>query len=435
MTGYFLLFLFAATMGSRALGLDLGLAPGISIKNAMLYVAFSAIAIESAMARNRNVELLPVILPYALLILYAILTWLFIVLFMEDPYYSPRTTLIRLKIKLVDQFLILLVFFYGVINWKDALWLLKALIWVMIIGCLITILDTFNIPDLGIITARDRDGRIEGIIGSAAEFGGLLAFVLPAIVALWWTETGTKKTFALFGIGLALVSLMLSGSRGAMVGLVGGAIVAAIYLRQYVSAQILVRATMAAVIFTAIAVLVVLATDFEYLLKERLSTGLETGDVKYISSGRTAIWSAALDDMADNPLSFVTGLGWESYYQTAAHRYATHSMYLDRLYNLGIVGLTLFALCYLNALAIARSGLRTATVQAAPFLMATIIGMASFMIAMAFTDMEAAALYIWAYAGLALRIAVSNPSPQRDERGRMRDHTYETTRPTSLTPK
>jgi hypothetical protein len=271
MTGYFLLFLFAATMGSRALGLDLGLAPGISIKNAMLYVAFSAIAIESAMARNRNVELLPVILPYALLILYAILTWLFIVLFMEDPYYSPRTTLIRLKIKLVDQFLILLVFFYGVINWKDALWLLKALIWVMIIGCLITILDTFNIPDLGIITARDRDGRIEGIIGSAAEFGGLLAFVLPAIVALWWTETGTKKTFSLFGIGLALVSLMLSGSRGAMVGLVGGAIVAAIYLRQYVSAQILVRATMAAVIFTAIAVLVVLATDFEYLLKERLS--------------------------------------------------------------------------------------------------------------------------------------------------------------------
>jgi hypothetical protein len=171
--------------------LDLGLAPGISIKNAMLYVAFSAIAIESAMARNRNVELLPVILPYALLILYAILTWLFIVLFMEDPYYSPRTTLIRLKIKLVDQFLILLVFFYGVINWKDALWLLKALIWVMIIGCLITILDTFNIPDLGIITARDRDGRIEGIIGSAAEFGGLLAFVLPR----WCPDDIHRKPF------------------------------------------------------------------------------------------------------------------------------------------------------------------------------------------------------------------------------------------------
>jgi O-antigen ligase len=97
-------------------------------------------------------------------------------------------------------------------------------------------------------------------------------------------------------------------------------------------------------------------------------------------------------------------------------------MYLDRLYNLGIIGLTLFALSFVNAIAIARNALRRASTDAAPFLMATIIGMASFMIAMAFTDMEAAALYIWAYAGLALRIAVSNPVPQRDDRPRIRDH-------------
>ncbi len=412
MTRYLLLILFTATMGSRALGLDLGLAPGISIKNVMLYAAVSAIAVESAIARNRKIELLPVILPFALLILYALLTWLFTILFLENPYYLPRATLIRLKVKLGDQFLWLLVFFFGVINWKDALWLLKALLWVMIIGCLITIVDTFNIPDLGIITARDRDGRIEGIIGSAAEFGGLLAFALPLIVALWWTETGLRKSFALVGIGLALVSIMLSASRGAMLGLVAGAVMAAIYLRRYISAQIVVRATLAVLVFTAVAVLVVLSTDFEYLLKERLSTGLDTGNVETISSGRTAILVAALREMAEYPLSFVIGLGWEAYYQTAGNRYATHSVYLDRLYNLGAIGLALFVLTFVGAIATARRGLRNAPTQAAPFLMATIIGMTSFMIAMAFTDIEAATTYVWAYAGLALRIAVASPEPQ-----------------------
>jgi O-antigen ligase len=408
MTRYLLLILFVGTMGSRVLGLDLGLAPGISIKNAMLYATFSAIAFESAIARNRNVELLSVFLPYALLILYALLTWLFILLFLENPYYLPRPTLIRLKIKLVDQFLMLLVFFYGVVNWRQALWLLKALVWVMILGCLITIVDTFNIPDLGIITARDRDGRIEGIIGAAAEFGGLVAFTIPLIVALWWTETGLRKSLALVGIGLALVSLMLSGSRGAMLGLASGAIMAAIYLRQYISARILARATMTTVVFVAVAALVVLSTDFQYLLQERVSKGLATGDLETISSGRTAIWTAAWREMAEYPLSFVTGLGWESYYQRVGHHYATHNVYLDRLFNLGIIGLTLFLLSYVNAVATVRRGLSSAPEEAAPLLMATAIGMTSFIIAMMFTDLEGSSIYVWAYTGIALRIALGN---------------------------
>jgi hypothetical protein len=332
-------------------------------------------------------------------------------------------TLIRLKVKLVDQFLMLLVFFYGVINWKDALWLLKALIWVMIIGCFITVIDTFNIPDLGIITARDEDGRIEGIIGSAAEFGGLLTFAIPLIVALWWSETGFRKVLALIGIGLALVSVMLSASRGAMVGLVAGGIMAAIYLRRYVTAQIVIRASMAVLTFTAIAVMVVLSTDFEHIIKERMSTGLESGDLEFISSGRTRIWWAALGEMAEDPISYLSGLGWEAYYQTGGHRYATHSMYLDTFYNLGIIGLTFFAVSYVAAIAAARRGLANAPESATAYLMAATIGLMGFMFAMVFTDIQLAATYVWAYAGVALRIAVSAPALQRDARPRTRDQT------------
>jgi O-antigen ligase len=435
MTRYLLLILFIATMGSRALGLDLGLAPGISIKNLMLYAAASVIAVECAMAHNRKVELLPVILPFALLLIYALMTWVVTIIFLENPYYIPRTTLIRLKVKLVDQFLMMLVFFYGVINWKEALWLFKALVWVLIIGCLVTVVDTFNFPDLGIVTARDRDGRVEGIIGDSQDFGGLLGFALPAMIVIWWKEHGIRKTLALAGIGLALVSVLLSASRGAMVGIVAGAILGAFYLRQYISAQTLVRATMAALVLIAVAVLVVLSTEFRYLLETRVSTGLSTGNLETLSSGRTAIWSAAFREMTAHPLSFVTGLGWEAYYQTIGHRYATHSVYLDRLYNLGTIGLTLFVFSYVSAIAIARRALAGASEEAAAYLMASVIGMSSFMIAMAFSDMHGAALYVWAYMGLALRIAVESMQAQRDNSPRNRDTTTPMTRPTSFTPR
>ena len=395
-------------MGSRALGLDLGLGPGLSIKNAMLYATFSAIAIESVVSRNRKVELLPVILPYALLMLYAFMTWLVLVLFVANPYYDALSTLIRLKVKLVDQFLILLVFFYGVVNVKDALWLLKALVWVVVLGCFITVVDSFNIPDLGIVTSRWSDGRVEGILGSSQEFGALCAFFLPAIVALWWPAAGFRKVLALVGIGLVLVSLMLSASRGAMLGIVAGGIMAAFFLRQFVSAPIVARAVLAMMAFSIVATLVVFSTDFGDLLRERLSTGMTTGDLETISSGRTAIWGAALQEMAQYPISFVTGLGWEAYYQTIGYRFSTHSVYLDRLYNLGFIGLALYLLSYSSAIVIARRGLRSASEQTTPLLIATVVGMTSFMISMAFSNTEGATPYIWAFTGLALRVAVTN---------------------------
>jgi hypothetical protein len=184
MTKRLLLILFLALLASHAVGLETGLGPGLSIKNALIYAVATVIAIEGAVAGNRKIQLLSVFLPFGLLIFYAILSWAFIVIFADDPNYSARETLIRLKTKLVDQAIVLFVFYYGVVNREDALALMKKVIWAVILGCLITVVDTYNIPDLGIVGARDDDGRIEGIIGAAAEFGGLLAFYVPPVFAL-----------------------------------------------------------------------------------------------------------------------------------------------------------------------------------------------------------------------------------------------------------
>jgi hypothetical protein len=412
-TSYLLFILFVGTLGSRALGLDLGVAPGISVKNILLYATAAAVAIESVIRRDRKFEMPYVFVPFMSLIIYASLTWLIIILFVDNPYYFPRETLIRLKTKLVDQFLMFAVFFYGVADWRKALVLLKGFVWVVAFGCLITIVDTFNVPDLGIITARSRDGRIEGFTGDAQDFGGLLGFVLPLLVANWWTAVGLRKALALLAIPVSLICVLLAASRGAMVGIVAGVMLAAFYLRQYISPRMLARGFTVAIALLTISAVFVVSTEFGYVLISRLTTGVGTGDLQALSSGRTAIWSEAWQEMAAFPLSFLTGMGWEAYYQTIGYRFATHSVYLDRIYNLGLVGLALYVLPFLNAITTARRSIDSAPSEVAPFLLATVVGLISFMIAMAFSDIHGAALYVWSFCGLAMRIAVQMPHLNR----------------------
>jgi O-antigen ligase len=438
---WLLLLLFFALMGSRALGLETGLGPGLSIKNALLYAAATLIAAEAAVARNRRLELLPLLLPFAVLIVYAAMSWLAMVVFVEPPGYDAGETLVRWKTKLVDQFITLLVFYYGVVNREDALWLMKRLLWVVVLGCVITVVDSYNIPDLGIVTAREDDGRIEGIIGAAAEFGGLLAFFIPSVIALSIASAGKARLLAILGVGAAFMSVLLSASRGAMVALAAGAVVAAFYLRRQITAQMMIRTAFATLCVMAIAVAAVAYSEFGALLSERLTTGLETGSAESVSSGRTAIWTTAVKEMLDAPISFVSGLGWETYFQTSGRRLATHNVYLDRLYNLGSIGLVLFLLPYVFAVTTLRRGIESAEPQFRPYLIATVIGLSSFVIAMVFTDLQGAATYMWAYVGAALRVATPRDEKLASETGahannrRNLPQANPATRPMSATPK
>lgn len=405
-----LLILFFVMLGARALQLDLSLGPGLSVKNALLYLTAVLIAVESALAGNRKVELMTVIVPFAVLVLYAILTVVVIVLILDFRFYEPVPALIRLKTKLVDQLLMLLVFFYGVVNLKDAMWLLKGMIWAIIVSSVVTVVDTFDIPDLGIITTRD-DGRVEGILASAQEFAALLAFFIPLIVAFWWTESGLKRFLALLGIGVSVIALLLAASRGAVVGLLIGSAFAAFYLRRRISPVVFVRAFLAGVIFSAITVSVLIFTDFGEVLQTRFTHGMESGDIGTFSSGRTANWSGIVSEMFKQPLTFITGFGWESFFHSIGYHRATHSVYIDRLYNLGLIGLVLTITLFVNSMSVARRLLNGARAEVTPYLTALVFALASFMVAIAFSDIEAAT-YTWGCTGVLLRMAMASKELQ-----------------------
>ena len=66
-----LFVMFVAT----SFGLDLSLAPGLSVKNAFLYTIIVIYMIETAVFHNRRLELPSVLVPFGLFVGYCILSW------------------------------------------------------------------------------------------------------------------------------------------------------------------------------------------------------------------------------------------------------------------------------------------------------------------------------------------------------------------------
>lgn len=80
-----LLSLFVVLLVAQMFGLDLSLGPGLSVKNAYLYVLLIVLVVEFAVTKRedigheRRLGLLGVHVPFILLICYAIVSWAFFV--------------------------------------------------------------------------------------------------------------------------------------------------------------------------------------------------------------------------------------------------------------------------------------------------------------------------------------------------------------------
>jgi Zn-dependent protease with chaperone function len=337
--------------------------------------------------------------------LYAIFSWLVILLILDYPGYSHMMAVMTLKAAPIEHLLVLLIFFYGLTDTKRAMWLLRGMVWLVIVGNVVTAVDALGIVSLGIIPQRE-DGRVGGTIGSSNEYGAFLAFFLPAIVALYWTETGWKKLFAGIGAVVSGLTFLMALSRGAIVGLVAGSIIAAWYLRASIPPQVLIRSGFAAVLLCFLALGGAFVSGYGDLLLDRFGLFGEGG--YDASSGRIVIWGKALNSMLEHPLSFITGFGWHAYQSSIHFGFATHNTYLNLLYNLGIIGVGLFLLAAFNAMRICRASLDRADPEARPFIIAFVFGFLALLCSIFFGELHTSWLYVWAMVGISMRLAVAN---------------------------
>jgi O-antigen ligase len=123
------------------------------------------------------------------------------------------------------------------------------------------------------------------------------------------------------------------------------------------------------------------------------------------SDERTYIWRPILDKMMGNPLALITGFGWDSY-DVMGFFYATHNHYLLLWFDLGILGLACYLMVITQLVITARRAAGTAPDETARYLIAFIYGIIAISGAIFFTLIFKPWLYVWAYIGLTMRMAV-----------------------------
>lgn len=395
-----LIALFAFLLFAESLGLDVNLAPGLSMKNALLYGLLVAIIIEATVSATEfRFSFVSLHSIFVLLIAYAGASWAISAVGYSKVDYPVVNSFMSLKATLVDRYLILLVYLYALKSREQVLYVVRALVWLVIISSFITLIDLLNIPNLGIIE-DPVDGRVQGPAGQPNEYGGFLAFWIPACIGIYLTSHGRRRIFIGVGILVSIGMLILTGSRGGMLATIAGSMIAVVMLRRYLPFVGIMRGTVVALVAT-ISVGLVASLEFSEVIEERVEQ-TTADDVHTISAGRIVIWSEALSRMNKNPESYVYGNGWMSFRFFADT--SAHNTYLRMFFELGAIGLILYVMLFFVPIHLFRSGLQWAQGTSRTYLIAVIFALCTVVVTTVFSELHRSWMMIWAYVGLMLRL-------------------------------
>jgi O-antigen ligase len=198
--------------------------------------------------------------------------------------------------------------------------------------------------------------------------------------------------------------LLMTASRGAFLAMLIGYPWAAYVFRRYFSLRQVLLWTGALIAIGAV-VLLLAGPHVGALFRERFITESGASDIGALSSGRTGFWARALGAMLSTPVTFITGFGWNAY-DTMGFVYAPHNQYLRVWFELGLVGLCTFVLLLLRTLSTVRSSVAWASPLLRRYLIAFVFGFTAFLIALLFGNLFQPWIYVWAYAGVSLRMAL-----------------------------
>ena len=394
-----LILLFIVLLTDLIPGLGIGIGSGLSGKNLLLYI-IGLLIVSSSVTNARGVQFsdMDIHFPMLLLIVYAMITIVIASAF--SPSYSILRGIITLKNQLVDLYFFMFAFRYCIDRRMDFVILLRFVVVTLLILSFITFIDLLNIPDLGLIDTQK--GRIEGPFGSANQYGALLAFLLPISIAtirpgmkswrkmLWWS-----------GILVSAALLLATGSRGAFVSTLIGSVIGVFLLRHHLNMGRVARFAGIAVGVLVILIVIFLFFNADLILERVDKT--TSGNIYVASSGRLAIWTAAIQVMLEWPLSFLVGNGWNSFESSGIWKSA-HNEYMDRFYELGIIGLALFVWLLIRIVSRVRRQLADVDNEARKILIGFIFSMAIVVVNINFAGIPDTWTIIWIITGLVMGI-------------------------------
>lgn len=403
---FVLIAVLVVLIGGDVLGLDLGLAPGLSLKNAVLYMGFGLLLAQRAITGRPRLQLVWVQGVFLCMVLYAILTVVFNAVALETPRHELIAQGIGLKTQLVDRFIVFVLFFYGVRTERDIRTVLACLLAGIALGSLFTATNVMGLTSIGATTfGHDNEvegGRVYGYFGHANETGTLIAALIPAYIAMAETRKGMRRAAWLGALAASSLMLLLTGSRGAMVGLLIGGGAVAFACRRHFNAR-RVRAWVLLSVTVLLPLMLVLGWSSIVTLAERIAVQA-SGGVTDASSGRTQLWMEGLETMMASPWTFLTGFGWGGW-NSHNFAYIAHNNYLSYWFDLGLPGLVAFVCLIVGTALVARRAVPMAAPGERGLLIAYMVGIASLGVALVFLNLATPWPYIWAYIGLTMRLA------------------------------
>lgn len=394
------------------LALPLSLGPGLSAENALLYVIAGALALRIGVGGNFRLELRALHTCFVVLLLYAAVSIAVAALVVQYQRYEVLKAIMSFKARLADQFVFFAVFFYGIQGTRNAMSVLKVLLLLTALANLGALLDAWGILDAPGLVDR-HDGRAQGIMGESNQSAAFIACFLPGLVAFALTSKGLARLMWLGGVTVSLTAMIISASRGGVLALTVSAIWAAVYFKRYISARAVV-ATLGFGVVAALVVMPLIVSKYGWLLVNRFVSDTTSSDLAGASSGRIEIWAGALAAMANAPLSFITGFGWDVY-NAMPFRFATHNHYLSLWFDLGLVGLIAGTALFVIVARTALKAFHHAGKAERAVLGAFATGTLAIAVATFFVNLYTPWLWFWAYAGLVMRLAVNHQIEERRE--------------------
>ncbi len=379
---------------------DLTYSAGLSAKNAVLYLIIVFLLLRLVVTRTGSLEARPMYAAWGVLIGYAMLTWVMAGMLIGYERYDLIESGIRLKSGLIDHFIFFLVFFLGTRSETDATTIARALLFGSVFANLAQIADVTGMVDFGYI--EREDGRVQGALGESNQYAAYIVLTLPAIIATAIATRGFKRLFWVGGVMVTTVALMMTASRGALVGALVAGVIGAYLYRRYWSLGRLTGWIIGG--FTILVILSIVSQSDE-LLAERVLTQTGSIDLSDASSGRSEIWSTAIAKMISAPLTLLTGFGWNVYW-TFPFRYSPHNHYLSLWFNLGLVGLIAGTFVLFYVIRRARLASERAVPPARGLLIGYVIGAIALCVAIFFVDLHQPWPYFWAFSGVILRLAL-----------------------------
>jgi hypothetical protein len=402
---YLLALLFILLMAGDVFGWNQSLAQGLSVKNGMIYVAAIMLAARAVVRGGLKLELPAIHICFAVLVGYAVLTWLTVGFVLHYKDYKLALTGMDLKAQLLDYVIVFGVFMYSLETVADVKFVTKALLIGLTCANAIAIGDIAGLFNIGVTmmgTSGAEAGRAFGAFGHANETAALVICLLPAYVAVAGSSRGVMRLFWVGAGAISATMILMTGSRGAVVGMTLGGVLGWYTCRRVIS---FARAAPVLIALVALGLPLLLLVNMKFggILTDRVIEMLQ--DPATRSADRTYVWLQGISRMMDHPLTLVTGFGWDSY-SVMGFIYATHNHYLLLWFELGVIGVLSYLLIIGGTVLTARSAAEVAPDELRAYLIAFIFGMFFVSVAVFFTLLGRPWLYIWAYIGMTMRLAV-----------------------------